>query len=130
MSMYERYFKFNSKPFALNPDPKFLFPSQQHAAALTMLEYAIESQAGFCLLTGEIGSGKTTVVRQMMRALDTMFAVGMVCTAHERFQPILPWALSTFSVVPSDDSDIAHYEALTDFVIRQYGQGRRTLLII
>jgi type II secretory pathway predicted ATPase ExeA len=128
--MYERFFKLNSKPFALNPDPKFLFRSRQHGAALTMLEYAIESQAGFCLLTGEIGSGKTTVVRQMIRTLDAKFTIGMVSNAHERFQSILPWILSTFDVAPSDDSDIALYEALTDFIIREYGKGRRTLLII
>ena len=54
-------FRLRSKPFAMSPDPAFLFPSAQHAAALTMLEYALESQAPFCVLTGEIGSGKTTL---------------------------------------------------------------------
>jgi general secretion pathway protein A len=128
--MYERYFNFKSKPFALNPDPTFLYRSRQHAEALTMLEYAIESQAGFCLLTGEIGCGKTTVVRQLIRTLGDKFTVGLISNAHERFTSILPWALSAFGVAPADDSDIAQYEALTDFVIREYGKGRRTLLIL
>jgi general secretion pathway protein A len=128
--MYEDYFKFNSKPFALNPDPAFLYPSPQHAAALTMLEYAIESQAAFCLLTGEIGSGKTTVVRQLIRLLDERFTVGLISNTHERFQSIFPWALSALGMSPVDGSDIALYEALTDFVIRDYGKGRRTLLIL
>lgn len=128
--MYERYFKFRSKPFALNPDPAFLYPSRQHAAALTMLEYAIESQASFCLLTGEIGSGKTTVVRQLIRMLGEDCTVGLISNTHERFHTILPWALSALSIAPSDDSEIALYEALTDFVIRDYGKGRRTLLIL
>jgi type II secretory pathway predicted ATPase ExeA len=95
-----------------------------------MLEYAIESQAAFCLLTGEIGSGKTTVVRQLIRLLDDRFTVALISNTHERFQSIFPWALSALGVSPIDGSDIALYEALTDFVIRDYGNGRRTLLIL
>jgi|ERR1700722_1823551 len=127
--MYEQFFNFKSRPFALNPDPAFLYPSRQHAAALTMLEYGIESQASFCLLTGDIGSGKTTVVRQLIRMLDDRFAVGLVSNTHERFRSIVPWALSALGLVPAHDTDIAQYEALTEFVIRAYGKGRRTLLI-
>jgi type II secretory pathway predicted ATPase ExeA len=96
--MYERFFNFKSKPFALNPDPTFLYPSRQHAAALTMLEYGIESQASFCLLTGEIGSGKTTVVRQLIRMLGKDFTVGLISNTHERFDSILPWGLSALGV--------------------------------
>src|SRR3984957_19862842 len=127
--MYEQFFNFKSRPFALNPDPAFLYPSRQHAAALTMLEYGIEAQAFFCLLTGDIGSGKTTVVRQLIRMLDDRFAVGLVSNTHERFRSIVPWALSALGLVPAHDTDIAQYEALTEFVIRAYGKGRRTLLI-
>ncbi len=127
--MYERYFGLKSKPFALNPDPSFLYPSRQHAAALTMLEYGIESQATFCLLTGEIGSGKTTVVRQLIRTLDESCTVGLISNTHQKFRSILPWALSALGVVPAHDTDIAQYEALTDSVIRDYGLGKRTLLI-
>src|ERR1700722_20364585 len=99
--MYERFFNFNSKPFALNPDPTFLYSSRQHAAALTMLEYGIESQANFCLLTGEIGSGKTTVVRRLIRTLDGHFTIGLISNTHQRFESILPWALSALAVVPA-----------------------------
>jgi len=127
--MYEAFFNLNSKPFAMNPDPSFLYPSRQHMAALTMLEYAIEAQAAFCLLTGDIGSGKTTLVRKLIRSLDERFAVGLISNTHDRFPSIIPWALSSLGVVPADDTEIAHYEALTDSVIRDYGKGRRTLLI-
>jgi general secretion pathway protein A len=108
--VYESYFHFSSKPFAMNPDPEFLYPSRQHAAALTMLEYAIESQAPFCLLTGEIGSGKTTLLRHFLRQLGDKITVGLI--------------------VPHDDSDIAQYEALIDFFVHEYGRGRRTLMIV
>jgi general secretion pathway protein A len=127
--MYESYFRFGSKPFAMTPDPAFLYQSSQHAAAATMLEYAIESQAPFCLLTGEIGSGKTTLLRYFLRKLGANTTVGLISNAHGRFHSIHPWALSALGVAPADDSDIAQYEALIDFFVREYGRGRRTLLV-
>ncbi|HLZ96426.1 MAG TPA: AAA family ATPase [Steroidobacteraceae bacterium] len=127
--MYLSHFNFNSKPFAMNPDPAFLYLSQQHSAAQTMLEYAMESQAPFCLLTGEIGSGKTTLIRSLLRMLGDRVTVGLISNTHGRFRSIQPWALSALGVAARDASDVAHYEALTDFFIREYGKGRRTLLI-
>jgi general secretion pathway protein A len=128
--MYENYFHFTSKPFAMNPDPEFLYPSRQHAAALTMLEYAIESQAPFCLLTGEIGSGKTTLLRHFIRRLGDKISVGLISNTHAQFRSIHPWALSSLGIVPFDDSDIAQYEALIDFFVHEYAKGRRTLLVV
>ena len=98
--MYLGHFKFKSKPFALNPDPAFMYPSEQHAKALTMLEYAIESQSPFCMLTGEIGSGKTTILRHFIRNLDARITVGLISHTHQRFRSIYPWALSALGVVP------------------------------
>ena len=127
--MYLNHFGLKAKPFAMNPDPAFLYASEQHAAALTMLEYAIESQASFCLLTGEIGSGKTTLIRHLVRMLGDKVTVGLVSNTHQRFKSIHPWALSALGVAQEGDSETAQYEALTEFVIREYAKGRRTLLI-
>jgi type II secretory pathway predicted ATPase ExeA len=127
--MYLSHFNFKTKPFAMNPDPAFLFPSEQHSRALTMLEYAMESQAAFCVLTGEIGSGKTTLLRHLIRNLGDRVAVGLISNTHAHFRSIHPWALSALGIVPRDSSEIAQYEALTEFFIREYGKGRRTLLI-
>ena len=128
--MYERYFHLVAKPFAMNPDPRFLYMSPQHASALTVLEYSIESQASFCLLTGAIGSGKTTVVRQLIGSLGEGVKVGLISNCHARFESVIPWALSALGVPAVNGSDIALYEALTDCVIKQYAKGRRTLLIL
>lgn len=127
--MYLHYFNFVSKPFAMNPDPAFLYASEQHSAAMTMLEYAMESQSAFCLLTGEIGSGKTTLIRRLIRMLGDQVIVGLVSNTHGRFKSIHPWALSALGIVPRGSSDIGHFEALNEFFIREYGKGRRTLLI-
>jgi general secretion pathway protein A len=127
--MYERHFGLKMKPFALTPDPEFLYPSRQHAMAMTMLEYGLESQAAFCLLTGDIGSGKTTLVRKLLRQFGDQIVVGLVSNTHGSFKSIHGWALSALGIAPTDDSDIAMYEALVDTFVREYAAGRRTLLI-
>jgi general secretion pathway protein A len=127
--MYERHFGLTVKPFAITPDPSFLYPSRAHAMALTMLEYGLESQAAFSLLTGDIGSGKTTLVRALLRQLGNQVAIGLISNAHSRFNSVHGWALSALGIVPSDDSEIALYEALVDSFVNEYAKGRRTLLI-
>jgi len=128
--MYERHFGLQSRPFALTPDPAFLYCSRQHQMALTMLEYGLESQAPLLLLTGEIGSGKTTLVRRLVRDLGERAAIGLISNTHARNRSLLGWALSALEIAPSDDSDVAAYEALVDSCVREYGRGRRTLLIV
>ena len=128
--MYERHFGFKCKPFALTPDPAFLYLSRQHAMAMTMLEYGLESHAAFSLLTGDIGSGKTTLLRRLLRGLGDQVAVGLISNTHTGFRSIHGWALSAFGIAPADDSDIAMYEALVDSFVREYSKGRRTLLIL
>jgi general secretion pathway protein A len=128
--MYERFFHLRCKPFAMNPDPTFLYQSSQHSSALTMLEYAIESQAPFCVLTGEIGSGKTTLLRHFLRTLDDKITVGLISNTHSKFRSIHPWAVSSLGIASADDSEIAQYEALVDFFVSEYGKGRRSLLVV
>src|SRR5271163_2566265 len=117
-AMYERHFGLKTKPFSLTPDPTFLFPSRQHAMAMTMLEYGLESQAAFSLLTGDIGSGKTTLVRRLLRQMGGQVVVGLISNTHLHFKSIHRWALSVLSIVPADDSEIAQYEALVDAFVQ------------
>jgi general secretion pathway protein A len=127
--MYERHFGFKSKPFSLTPDPAFLYPSRQHAMAMTMLEYGLESQAAFSLLTGDIGSGKTTLVRRLLQGLGDQVAVGLISNTHSQFTSIHAWVLSALGM-PAENSEVAQYAALIDSFVLQYAKGRRTLLII
>jgi len=128
--MYERHFGFKSKPFALTPDPAFLYLSRKHAMAMTMLEYGLESGAAFSLLTGDIGSGKSTLVRRLLRGLGDQVVVGLISNTHEHFRSIHGWALAALGIKAADDSDIGKYEALIDSFVRRYSKGQRTLLIL
>ena len=67
--MYEKYFSLKHKPFELTPNPDFLFRSNTHKKAITYLDYGIKEKIGFILLTGEVGSGKTTIIRNLVRNL-------------------------------------------------------------
>ena len=128
--MYERFYGFNAHPFALTPDPAFLFRSRRHDMALTLLEYGLESRAMFGLLTGDVGTGKTTLVRHLLGGVRTDLSVGVISNTHSGFTSIHPWAVSAFSVVPADDSEISLYEALVANFEEQYRRGRRSLLVV
>ena len=78
--MYEKFYGLTRKPFSLVPDPEFLFLSKKHAVALAMLEYGLQNQAGFSLITGEIGSGKTTLIRHLLKHMDREFTVGLLAS--------------------------------------------------
>jgi general secretion pathway protein A len=128
--MYRRHFGFTVKPFAMTPDPAFLYASRRHAMALTMLEYSLESQAPFSVLTGVIGSGKTTLVRKLLQQLGDQVQVGLITHTHGRFQSIHGWVLSALGITPKDTSDVGLHETLQRSLIQHYAKGGRTLLII
>jgi len=68
--MYEEYYGFTEKPFSLTPDPKYLFKSASHANAFELLHYAIRRREGFVVITGDIGTGKTTLCRAVLEQVD------------------------------------------------------------
>ena len=70
LAMYETFFNLKTKPFELVPNPEFLFFSRPHKKALTYLDYGIKEKIGFILLTGEVGSGKTTLIRNLVQGLN------------------------------------------------------------
>lgn len=128
--MYEAHFGFREKPFSLLPDPAFLYLSPKHAAALSLLEYALSDQAGFVVLSGEVGSGKTTLVRKFLKMVDRETSIGLVSTMHKGHGDLLRWVLQAFGVkVPADSAD-APYQAFVDYLLTQYSRRRRTILIV
>src|SRR5262249_51181576 len=78
LSMYETFYGFAEKPFSLSPDPNFLFRSQSHANAFDLLQYAIERREGFVVVTGDIGTGKTTLCRALLEQIDPATVTALV----------------------------------------------------
>jgi general secretion pathway protein A len=128
--MYETFYGFKEKPFSLLPDPAFLFLSKKHEAALTMLQYGLLNQAGFTVVTGEIGSGKTTLIRQLLEEVSNDITVGLVSNTHRTFGELLQWVLLAFGLEYRDKKKVELYQTLADFIVKEYSQNRRTVLII
>ncbi|MFL6653729.1 MAG: ExeA family protein, partial [Sulfurifustis sp.] len=108
--MYESFYGFNEKPFSLLPDPAFLFLSEKHRLALTMLQYGIMNQAGFTVVTGEIGSGKTTLIRQVLNEVGEDVAIGVVSNTHRNFGELMQWVLLAFGLEHRDKKRIELYQ--------------------
>jgi len=128
--MYERFFGLMEKPFALTPDPTFLYRSRHHIHALAALEYGLVNQAGFTLLTGEVGSGKTLMIRKLMAGLGREFTVGLISNTNRNFGNLLQWICLAFELSDQGKSPAALYHEFVDFLARQYAARRRVLLIV
>ncbi len=68
--MYEKFYGLKERPFALLPDPSFLYMSKRHTTALTLLQYSIQNRQGFTVITGEVGCGKTTLINRLLDEVD------------------------------------------------------------
>jgi general secretion pathway protein A len=130
--MYKSFYGFKEKPFSLLPDPAFLFYSVKHRRALAMLRYGLMNQAGFTVITGEIGSGKTTLIRQLLNEIeiDQSTTVGIVSNTHRTFGELLEWVLLAFKLEYRGKKKVELYQTLAEFIAREYSQNRRTVLII
>jgi type II secretory pathway predicted ATPase ExeA len=128
--MYEAFYGLKEKPFSLLPDPAFLYLSDKHRMALTLLEYGLANQAGFSVITGEIGAGKTTLIRQLLNQLGQDVTVGLITNPHPNFGDLLQWILLAYNLDRTGKDTVACYQAFVDFLIREYSRRRRTVLII
>ncbi len=128
--MYENYYGFREKPFSLLPDSGFLYLSGKHRMALTLLEYGLMNQAGFTVISGDIGTGKTTLIRQLLNNIDPLLRVGLISNTHQTFGDLMQWIALAFDLPHQGRDKIQLYQEFMDFIIQEYAQGRRTVLII
>jgi putative secretion ATPase (PEP-CTERM system associated) len=128
--VYKEFFGLREKPFDLLPNPDFLYPSKAHKRALTYLTHGIRERAGFILLTGEVGSGKTTLIRNMLRSeLQTCVLAKVFNTRVDSLQ-LLMQINSDFGLETDARDKAALLRELNDFLIEQYAQRRQAVLII
>jgi general secretion pathway protein A len=128
--MYESFFQLRLKPFDLLSDPDFLFLGKSHRKALTYLDYALCERAGFMLLTGEIGSGKTTIIRELTRRHRDRIIPAKIFNTNITPDQLLAMVLDDFGITPEGKEKTALLRALYDFLIGQYARGTKPVLFI
>ena len=128
--MYESYYGLVGKPFTMLPDPHFIYWGKNHSLAYSMLEFGILSQAGFTVITGEIGCGKTTLLRQLLQNLDGQITVGLVSNTLIAQGTLLEWVLLSLNQPFESNKYVALFQQFQNFLISEYEHGRHTVLII
>jgi general secretion pathway protein A len=128
--MYLEHFGLKFKPFNLVPDPRFVYLSPYHKKALTMLEYGLMSQAGFTVVTGEIGAGKTTLIRTLLQNLDDEYVIGLINNTSESFGELMEWVLDALEIESSATENSGRYRDYVNYVVEQHAKGRKIVLIV
>jgi putative secretion ATPase (PEP-CTERM system associated) len=128
--MYERFYELRERPFALSPDPDYLYPSRVHREALDYLRYGLESHAGFVVITGEIGSGKTTLLQTLLRGLDSQTTVARIVNTMLEPRELLETIMIDFGLEPAGKSKPLLLRDLAQYLVDQRLAGRMVLLVI
>lgn len=127
--MYEAFYQLREKPFSILPDPDLIYWGKMHSMAFTMLEFGVMNNAGFTVITGEIGSGKTTLVRHLLKKVSPAITIGLISNSPQGRQELLQWILMSLGQSFDGDYPIL-FKKLQDFLYGQFANGRRTILII
>ncbi len=128
--MYERFYQLRERPFALSPDPDYLYPSRVHREALDYLRYGLESHAGFVVITGEIGSGKTTLLQTLLRGLDSQTTVGRIVNTILEPRELIETIMIDFGLEAQGRSKPLMLRDLAQYLVDQRLAGRMVLLVI
>ena len=129
--LYLDHFGFSERPFTLLPDPDFLFWSKAHKRAYSVLEYGLMTRAPLTVVTGEVGTGKTTLLQAMLADMSEDAVVGLISNAQGGRGDLLCWVLNAFDleVAPSADY-VTMFQQFVDFVLDQYARGHVVVLVI
>jgi len=130
--MYTSFFGLSEKPFSITPDPRYLYLSERHAEALAHLIYGVKESGGFIQLTGEVGTGKTTLVRSLLQQLPDFADVAVVLNSQLSRVEFLTSICEELRVpLPEQRSSIkALTDALNAYLLENHSRGRRTILIV
>ncbi|MCP9451558.1 MAG: AAA family ATPase [Nitrospira sp.] len=128
--MYEAFYRLRAKPFSLLPDPEFLFLSGRHRPGLNVLEYGLLNRAVFTVLTGEPGTGKTTLLNKILEEHRSRFTIGVIGTTHPNDTSLLPWVADAFGLDVSGLDTVGQFRRITAFLKQAYSPHRQVLLIV
>ncbi|RLA27307.1 MAG: hypothetical protein DRR15_18680 [Gammaproteobacteria bacterium] len=128
--MYQEHFNFQRKPFEQLPDPAFLFLTDQHDEALTRMQFALAINDSFMIITGEVGSGKTTLVRKMLEEMPADHTLAFITHTRVTDIELLQSILVEFGVRPFDMGKIELLTELKRFVELQHAESKRVVIIV
>lgn len=129
--LYNEHFGFRERPFSLSPDPDFLFWSQGHTRAIAVLEYGIMTRAPLTIVSGEVGTGKTTLIQELLRKLQDDVTVGLISNARGDRGDLLRWVLGAFGLeLPADADYVELFQRFEAFVLAEYAAARHVVLIV
>ena len=128
--MYEKFYGLKEKPFQIVPNPSYLYMSPVHDNALTYLEYGLMENVGFILLTGEVGTGKTTLVRYILDRFESEKEIAVIFNTNVTADELLSLILQSFELEPEDGNKTKNLEILQQFLIDKYAENKQVLLII
>ncbi|HET6429502.1 MAG TPA: AAA family ATPase [Phycisphaerae bacterium] len=128
--MYLEYYKLTERPFNLTPDTKFLYMTEQHQTALNHLLYGIGQRKGFVLLTGEVGTGKTTLCRKLLASLEGQCHTAMILNPMLTETQLLRAVVEDFGVECPRRDRLAYLSLLNRFLLEVNLAGRNAVLII
>jgi putative secretion ATPase (PEP-CTERM system associated) len=130
--MYESYYGFKEKPFQLSPDPRFFFATSHHQRALSYLQYGLDQGEGFIVITGPIGTGKTTIARNLLSSIgDENIVAAQLVTTKLSPDELLELVAAEFKIpLKSDSSKAEVLRSIEAFLIQLHKQGKRALLLV
>ena len=129
-NMYEEFFHLRKKPFELVPNPDFLYLSGTHKKAMVYIDYGLSEKAGFILLTGEVGSGKTTLIRNFIRKLDGTVTLSKVFNTKVNAEQLISMINEDFGIDSAGKGKVQLLKELYAFLIGEYEKGRHALLVM
>ena len=129
--MYESYYGFSEKPFQLSPDPRFFFATNHHQRALSYLQYGLDQGEGFIVITGPIGTGKTTIARNLLSSIgDKNIVAAQLVTTKLSPDELLELVAAEFKIPLKGNSKAEILSSIEAFLIQLHKQGKRALLLV
>jgi len=128
--VYREYFRLREDPFSITPDPRFLYLTAQHQEALNHLLYGIRERKGFICLTGEVGTGKTTLCRALLRELGPAFHTALILNPVLSELQLLRAIVEEFALEPKRRDRLGYLATLNEFLLKVSAAGQDAVLII
>lgn len=129
--MYESYYGFSERPFQLSPDPRFFFATSHHQRALSYLQYGLDQGEGFIVITGPIGTGKTTIARNLLATIaDENIIAAQLVTTNLSPEELLQVVAAEFSIKTSGNTKADYLQGIENYLIKLSQQGKRALLLV